>query len=270
MQKEKLVSVLVESKILQSEELGREVKLDFYLPANVATSENMGLLLINDGQDLVTMGFDRILAGLYDNNEIKPVFCVGIHCGEDRKNEYGMLMSPDFKGRGAKAGLYQHFVFQELLPFIFAEYRISTFKQKAFAGFSLGGLSALDLVLNNPAVFSQAAVFSGSLWWRSKDKADKDFNEQTDRLMHRQIRQITGRPPLRFFFQCGELDELEDRNKNGVIDSIDDTLDFLQELHRKGYKENTDYKYLQLADGKHDVPTWARAWPAFLKWGWSH
>jgi enterochelin esterase-like enzyme len=64
------------------------------------------------------------------------------------------------------------------------------------------------------------------------------------------------------------LDELEDRNNNGVIDSIDDTIDLLRELQAKGYREGTDFRYLQLKDGKHDVPTWAKALPEFLKWGW--
>ncbi len=267
---EKSIAVLVETKKLQSEPLDREVRVDFYLPTNIDQPENMSLLLINDGQDLVTMGFDKILGQLYSSGQLRPVVCVGIHCGEDRRNEYGMVISPDFKGRGAKAGYYQQFIFEELMPFIFSEYKISSFREKAFAGFSLGGVSALDLVINNPTVFSQVGVFSGSLWWRSRDKDDREFNEHTDRLMHRQVRQTTGKPAMKFFFQCGELDETEDRNNNGVIDSIDDTLDLLKELHKKGYLENIDYKYLQIADGKHDVPTWARAWPEFLKWGWGH
>ena len=267
---ERSTAVLVESKAIFSEPLGRDVKLDFYLHTHVDQPENMSLLLINDGQDLVSMGFDKIIGPLYSNGQIKPLFCVGIHCGEDRKNEYGMAVGPDFKGRGAKGALYQQFIFEELLPFIFSEYKISSFKEKAFAGFSLGGLSALDLVVNHPTVFSQVGVFSGSLWWRSRDKDDREFNEYNDRMMHAQVRKNLLRHPLRFFFECGELDESEDRNKNGVIDSIDDTLDLLKELNHKGYLENIDYKYLQLPDGKHDVPTWARAWPEFLKWGWGY
>ena len=35
-------------------------------------------------------------------------------------------------------------------------------------------------------------------------------------------------PGLKFFFQCGNMDETMDRNKNGIIDSIDDTLDLIQ------------------------------------------
>jgi hypothetical protein len=73
---------------------------------------------------------------------------------------------------------------------------------------------------------------------------------------------------MKFFFECGEHDEEEDRNKNGVIDSIDDTLDLMRLLVKKGYREGRDIYYLQLPDGRHDVPSWAKALPTFLNWGW--
>lgn len=268
MQLEKSTNVLVETAIIHSAPLEREVRVDFYLPTNISDPSSISLLLINDGQDLVTMGFEQMLSVLYHQGKIKPILCVGIHCGEDRKNEYGMLLSPDFKGRGAKAALYQQFLMEELLPHVYGTYNISGFREKAFAGFSLGGLSALDLVWSNSSLFSKVGVFSGSLWWRSKSKSDKDFHESTDRLMHRQIRESEHRPNVQFFFECGELDETEDRNNNGVIDSIDDTIDLMRELLAKGYLEGRDFRYLQLKDGKHDVPTWARALPTFLEWGW--
>lgn len=268
MQLEKGTEVLLETVTINSEPLEREVRVDFYLPTNIPDPGTMSLLLINDGQDLVTMGFEKMIGALYQHQSIAPILCVGIHCGEDRKNEYGMLVSPDFKGRGSKAAAYQQFILEELLPHIYGTYKIISFKEKAFAGFSLGALSALDLAWNNHNLFSKVGVFSGSLWWRSKSKSDKDFQEATDRLMHRQIRNGTIKPSIKFFFECGELDETEDRNNNGVIDSIDDTIDLMRELLAKGYFEGPDFKYLQLRDGKHDVPTWARALPDFLKWGW--
>ena len=74
---------------------------------------------------------------------------------------------------------------------------------------------------------------------------------------------------VKFFFECGEDDEEEDRNQNGVIDSIDDTLDLISELVAKGYDRGNAIDYLQIENGKHDIATWARAMPDFLKWGWS-
>jgi len=41
-------------------------------------------------------------------------------------------------------------------------------------------------------------------------------------------------PGLKFFFECGTADETEDRNGNGIIDSIDDTKDLISALINKG------------------------------------
>jgi len=268
MQTDTSSGVLVETTALPSEFLHRDVTVQFYLPVNIARPDELSLLLINDGQDLAAMGFDKMIGYLLHQEKVWPLLCVGIHCGEDRKNEYGMVSGPDFKGRGAKAKEYSRFIFEELMPYVYSHYKISSFKERAFAGFSLGGLSAFDLAWNNPDVFSKAGVFSGSLWWRSKDKTEKDYQEKKDRMLHRMVRESDYRTGMKFFFECGELDETEDRNRNGVIDSIDDTIDLMRALVEKGYLEGRDMKYLQLADGRHDVPTWAKALPPFLKWGW--
>lgn len=268
MSQERTTEISIINHIIESEFLKREVKVDCYLPVIPVDASEVSLLLINDGQDLVTMQFEDILESLYENAALCPLFCVGIHCSSDRKNEYGTAKILDYKGRGAKAALYNRFVFEELLPFIRKTYNAISFKEKSFAGFSLGGLCALDIVWNNAAEFSKAGVFSGSLWWRDKDQDDADFDEDKDRIMQRQVREGSYAPWLKFFFEVGTLDETADRNNNGVIDSIDDTVALIGELARKGYDKENDILFIELADGKHDVPTWAKAFPEFLKWGW--
>lgn len=258
--------VITENHSLNSTLLNREVIIDCYLPVNVARPDQMSLLLINDGQDLPKMPFDEILNSLLEAEKIEPILCVGIYCSTDRKMEYGVASQPDYKGRGAKAEAYTNFVFQELLPFIHETYNVPSFKEKSFAGFSLGGLSALDIVWNHPEEFANVGVFSGSLWWRSRGYKE-GYTDDKDRIMHQQIKNGKLYFWLKFFFECGALDEKADRNKNGVIDAIDDTLDLIKELRKLGYDESA-IKYLELADGTHDVPTWGRAFPEFLCWGW--
>jgi enterochelin esterase-like enzyme len=262
---EKESSILVESALLESTHLKRTVTVDFYLPVNVAQPEEMSLLFINDGQDMRKISFENILESLYEEQAIHPVFCAAIHAGEERKMEYGTAGVPDFKGRGAKADLYTKFIFDELLPYIRTTYHVYSFREKVFAGFSLGALSALDIVLNHPHEFAAAAVFSGSLWWRTRDQDDADYSDEADRIIHQQVRNGKLHPWLKFFFQCGALDEEKDRNNNGIIDSIDDTLDLIKELKEKGYPDDNIH-YLLLEDGKHDVPSWGKALPYFLKW----
>jgi enterochelin esterase-like enzyme len=102
------------------------------------------------------------------------------------------------------------------------------------------------------------------LWWRSK-ALDDGYVETRDRIIHAEIRKRSHVAGQRFFFQAGALDETSDRNGNGVIDSIDDTLDLLEELEQKGYQKGRDLMYLEIPDGRHDIATWARAFPDFLR-----
>jgi len=257
--------LVVEQSVLHSQYLEREVTIDAYLPQS-STQGPLSLLLINDGQDLPTLGFESILEEGWSRREIEPIICVGIHCGPERKREYGTAYSPDFKGRGDKAGLYTKFIFDELLPYIRKRYGITSFKDKSFAGFSLGALSALDIVWNHASEFSRAGVFSGSLWWRRKGY-EEGYADENDRLMHLQVRKGVFCPWLRFFIECGLMDEKADRNRNGVIDSIDDALDLVVELKAKGFTDD-HITYLELEDGSHDVASWGKAFPTFLRWGW--
>ncbi|HYE54970.1 MAG TPA: alpha/beta hydrolase-fold protein [Chitinophagaceae bacterium] len=265
MEVEKGSLLLIESALLESQHLQRQVTVEFYLPLNVPDPEQMSLLLINDGQDMVKFGFAAILEELYEQQAIRPILCAAIHAGEERKMEYGTAGIPDYKGRGAKAGLYTNFIFEELLPYIRTTYKVESFHEKVFAGFSLGGLSALDIVWKHPHEFSCAGVFSASLWWRTRDQDDEDYSDDNDRIMHQQIRHGDLYPWLRFFIQCGAHDEEKDRNNNGVIDSIDDAMDLIKELKAKGYPDE-NICYVLLEDGKHDVESWGKAMPLFLRW----
>lgn len=265
---EKKLNILQQRMPLKSIFLNRTVEVDIYLPDAVQEMHEVSLLLINDGQDLGPMGFAGILADLYGRGLLSPLMCVGIHAGEERKMEYGTAGLPDYQGWGAKADVYTRFVFEELLPAIRRTYRAPDLREKAFAGFSLGALSALDIVWRHPQEFMRAGLFSGSFWWRKLDKNDPAYNEGTDRIMHQQVREGGYYPWLKFFFECGTEDENEDRNHNGIIDSIDDTLDLIGELEARGYQPERDIRYLEIAGGKHNVATWARAMPEFLLWGW--
>lgn len=256
----------VEHHFIQSAYLQREVVVDTYIPLHVAEPSVLSLLLLNDGQDLSKMPFASILEALEATNQVEPLLCVGIHAGPERKMEYGTAKVPDFAGRGARAAAYHQFVLEELLPYLHVQYCVESFRKTAVAGFSLGGLSALDLVWRYPKIFSLAGVFSGSLWWRSRDLED-GYVEEEDRIMHGLIRKGRYHRGLRFYFTTGSLDETADRNNNGVIDSIDDTMGVIYELKRKGYKD-ADIEYINYEDGRHDVDTWGRALPRFLLWGW--
>jgi iron(III)-enterobactin esterase len=264
-----LPALRVEQKAIASTFLKRYVIIDCYVPSNFSSPNSLSLLLINDGQDLEDMCFSKLLNQLLESNQMSSLLCVGIHAGKHRRNEYGTAKVLDYEGRGATAAAYNQFILEELLPFIHSQYGIEQFKKKAFAGFSLGGLTAIDMTWHYPHIFSIAGVFSGSLWWRTKS-LDDDYNDDTDRIMHQQIRNGKYQPGLRFYFTTGSMDEIADRNNNGIIDSIDDTQDLMKELRNLGYSSEYELKYINYEDGRHDVQTWGRAMPGFLLWGWGN
>jgi len=264
-----LSSILTENVVVHSQCLGRDVQIDFLLPRDMGDAADACLLLINDGQNMNELGLENILENLNADGGIKPIVIAAIHSSSQRKMEYGTAIQADYLGRGAKAGWYTRFIRDELLPEIQKKFPLFHFGEKAFAGFSLGGLMALDIVWNYPDEFTLAGVFSGSLWWRSLDHEDENYDDELHRIMHQQIKKGKYHPNLKFFFSTGSLDETHDRNNNGIIDSIDDTMALIDDLESLGYNKGKDIRYLNYEDGKHDIATWARAMPEFLKWGWS-
>jgi enterochelin esterase-like enzyme len=249
---------------IQSAALSREVTITLLMPSEYNKAEPLNLLLLNDGQELENLQIKQTLHSLYGSFKINPVLVVAIHTNEERLQEYGVAAKADFKKRGAKAGAYTRFILDELLPYIHQNTGINTFGITAFAGLSLGGLSAFDIAWNNPEVFDKAGVFSGSFWWRSK-ALDAGYTD-ADRIMHQVIRDTPGKPDVAFWLQTGTDDETADRNKNGIIDSIDDAIDIIKELELKGYTRPANIQYLEVVGGKHDMPTWAKAMPKFLTW----
>lgn len=249
---------------IPSKALGRDVTCTLLMPSEYDMAGPLDLLLLNDGQDIEALQVKRTLEDLYDANKIKPVVVAAIHAGEDRLQEYGIAGKPDYKKRGTKASKYTQFVLDELLPFIHNASGIKAFGSTAFAGCSLGGLTAFDIAWNNPGVFDKTGVFSGSFWWRRKD-LDDGYTDG-DRIMHQVIRDTKGKPNVKFWIQTGTNDETADRNKNGIIDSIDDAIDIIRELEAKCYTRPADIQYLEMVGGKHDIPTWAKAMPKFLIW----
>jgi enterochelin esterase family protein len=160
--------------------------------------------------------------------------------------------------------LYTAFIKSELLPAIKRITGITKFNLTAFAGCSLGGVSAFDIVWNNPELFDKAGAFSGSFWWRSKDISNGYTD--SDRIVHSMVRNTAVKPDIQIWLQTGTKDETSDRNKNGIIDSIDDTVDLIKELENTGFRRPADVQYLEMVGGSHNTETWAKAMPKFLMW----
>lgn len=247
--------------------LKRDVRVDVYLPPghfSAPAESGYPYVIFNDGQDLEAVRLMQTLQNLWRMARLPHLIAVGVHAG-DRMQEYGTAHRPDYKNRGARAEDYAQFITRELLPALQQRYHLSReVSDAAIAGFSLGGLSALDIAWQYPGLFTKVGVFSGSLWWRSK--AFRQEAPDADRIVHELIAQGPYRVDMKFWLQTGTHDETADRNNNGIIDSIDDTLDLISELKKLGYRQGPDIRYVEIEGGEHNPKTWGEAMEDFLQW----
>ena len=252
--------------VLASAHLGRDVELSVLLPPAELTGPGpLPVLYLNDGQDLDRLHLPATLAALFAHGALRPFVLVAPHANEQRVLEYGTAGHPDYNGRGSRANAYTSFVLNELRPFAAAHYQASLDPAHAVAaGFSLGGLSALDMAWHHPDAFARAGAFSGSFWWRHK--AIGAGYTPADRIMHQLVRARRADPSHRFWLQTGTLDEKNDRNENGVIDSIEDCLDLIEALVHSGLDPQHALRYVQVEGGHHHPDTWGRVLPDFLRW----
>lgn len=258
----------IKSASIPARLLERKVKVDFYFPLSIPYGTRVELLLFNDGQILEEIQFIQILQKWSQKNKNAPLFLVAaVHAGKNRLSEYGTAGVLNDKSQGSKAAQYQDFILNDLTQYIAEVFPFSDLDRMSFAGFSLGGLTALDIAWSHPERFGKVGVFSGSFWWRTLPAGGSAYSD-LDRIMHRRIREGSYHSHLRFFFECGTGDETNDRNNNGVIDAIDDTVDLMRELQRLGYQPGQDIQYLEVTNGEHNPQTWAKCLPAFLDWGW--
>ncbi len=251
-----------------SDFLRRLVLVDAWVPSvRFPHSEPIPFLLLNDGQDAGALRLSATLNRLARNKQLTPLLVFALHAG-NRIQEYGIAHHPDYKKRGCQAHLYTSFVMQELLPYLVLHFPVhATLAVNGIAGASLGALSAFDIGWNHPATFRRIGAFSGSFWWRSRSYED-GYDEYQHRIAHKMVRLGPYKPKLKFWFQAGTADEVADRNGNGIIDVIDDTLDLITELVHLGYRPFYDIVYCETIKGRHHPQTWAKALPLFLKWGW--
>jgi enterochelin esterase-like enzyme len=258
----------VHQLLVRSKRLKHKVRVDIFLPLTYNPSErsNAPSLLLNDGQDWEQLKLvDTLMARILANKPLPIV--VGVYA-KDRLNEYGTAGFSDYKNRGWKAKTYSDFIIYKLLPYLREHYGCFIEpKLSVYAGFSLGGLSAIDITWRNPQAFLKVGVFSGSFWWRSTP-----VNEQypdADRIIHQVVNQGKYNAGMKFWLQAGTNDETSDRNHNGVIDAIDDTLDLIKTLQVKGYTEQC-ITYVEVKDGEHNFDTWSAVFPDFLDWAFEN
>jgi enterochelin esterase-like enzyme len=258
-------SVKVSEDSVYSRHLQKHIKLTIITTPLPREKNTLNLLLLNDGQDISGLRVKETVDSLYKKNLIKPLVVVAIHT-DDRIQEYGVAGFPGYKNNGSGAAKYSAFIDDELYPFIKKKISIRKFNSVTIAGVSLGGLSAFDIAWDHADKINKVGVFSGAFWWRDKDANAKDYSDENNRIMLKKLRSSRKKPHLQYWFYAGGNEEEGDRDKDGIIDVIDDTKDLINILGSKNVVSPDDIVYKEIKEGKHDYAYWSQVFPDFLIW----
>lgn len=250
-----------------SAHLGNSREITVFLPPGyrLANGRRYPTLYVNDGQDKEALQLHETVAKLTAKGEIQPLIVVAIPTNDERLQEYGTAVCPNAQNLGTKAAAYGRFLLEELMPAINQQFRTSTNPADVgIFGVSLGGLSALDIAWNHLDKFGVVGVMSGSFWWRAAE--DETTMPANQLIAHEMVKQTAVKPPLRFWFEAATLDETGDRDNNGIIDAIQDTLELIDELEAIGFTPGEDVVYVEVPGGRHNYDTWSQLFPDFLRW----
>lgn len=248
---------------------GMERLITVYLPGEYTANpqKRYKVLYAFDGQELPLIAFEQYLNSLTASRQIEPLIVVAIQSadGDLRHEELGAGPYLNVFGWGTLSDYFNRFMVSELLPKIASSYRTQPGPANTgVMGWSLGGLAAFYLAWQYPDSFGMVGAFSPSFWWRTKSQAGFELQS---RVMHSVVRNSQKRAGLRMWFEAGTQEEpFSDINKNGVSDMIEDIQDLWKELEQKGYQAGVDMTYVQVEGGRHEVTTWARVLPDFLRW----
>lgn len=266
------------------------LRVRVYLPPDYAiTQARYDVLYVNDGQDMEAVGMAATLERLYARHAITRIIVVAIDMPPDRMAGYGLfdratgqaIAAPTKYGAvGANAHHYVQWLTQALLPAIDARYRTRADAEgRAILGWSLGALSAFGIGWQYPETFGRVGAFSPS-FWLSADSTNADAVQAT-RIAHALV--DGSRPPQtpRLFLGIGTKEETDDRDRDAVIDVLDDARDLVEGWTAPGGQRRRGVRPLGdgadpdgvmlflLQDGRHDQPSWARMLPVFLRWAYA-
>lgn len=254
---------------LYSKHLQRNVTLHILHTPPPSDRSAYNLLIINDGQDMDSLGVREAMDSLYKAGKILPLVIIGVEV-QDRMKEYGVSDKPDYLGRGNRAVFYDDFINNELYPYAKKQSGVRKFQSVVIAGCSLGGLSAFDIAWNHPDKISRVGVFSGSFWWRDRAVEDSNYSDEKNRIMYAKLKASRKKPGLQYWFYAGAAEEKSDRDKDSVIDVIDDTKDIIALLEQKNVVSPQGVVYVQAPGGTHDYASWRKVFPDFLIWAFAN
>lgn len=207
------------------------------------------VLYVNDGNNIFTSypspvgqewGIETEFENLLEEGLVEEFIIVGIGNSPARDDEYSPAFDEDEEA-GGQAESTLDFIEFELIPFMETTYRVKKgAKQRAFLGSSLGGLLAFYAAFARPALFSQVACMSPSLWWANRFIEEEYLGDKEH-------------PGVRIYMDMGGLEGEDDEEcEDGLLDTRA-VVDILLDL---GYVAGEDLLYHEDLDAQHDEVCW--------------
>lgn len=224
----------------ESETLGENYEIQYYLPKNFSDLYKHHVVLTFDSQDFFKYGqIERQYEKLAEAGEVERAIIVGVpYPSVEWRNEY-------FSPNGAHHEAFVSFIARELINWIdnnFPTLKVGT--SRVLMGDSLAGSFAFSVAVTYPATFSQAVAFSPFV--------DEDFIgkfESQMMLMHLDLYHTIG---------------LEEDDFTTISGNQADFLTPNRKLSEYLQDEPLEYEYREL-DGGHIWKTWKPELDTILK-----
>jgi enterochelin esterase-like enzyme len=259
----------MESLIIQSKVLGKDVRYSIYLPSDYETSQRKYPVLY------LLHGYSDDETGWTQFGEVQKIANETISKGEATQM---IIVMPDagvswYINDAAGKVKYEDFFINEFIPFIDSIYKTRNKKQyRAVAGLSMGGYGSFIYAMKYPDLFSAAAPLSAAI------HSDYEITEMPDNLKNYKFIELFG-------IDLAVKNRLtETWNKNSVlklaanvaveklnqvhyyIDCGDDDrlVKANMELHSIFLDRKVKHEF-RVRDGAHNWPYWRSALPEVLK-----
>ena len=223
-------------RAFKSEVLGNERRIGVYVPHDYSpAAPAYPLFLVFDYESYSTLvPTPRILDNLIHAGRISPMVAVLVGNAKNARN-YELTCND----------LFVEFLAEELIPWVWKNYNVSTDSaNNVVAGSSFGGLASSFLAFRHPELFGNVISQSGSYWWSPETNSVFLAHEVEGEWLTRQFTQSPAKP-IRFFIEVG-------LNEGGSPSMVIVNRHFRDVLVAKGY----EIVHYDEFNGGHEYLNW--------------
>jgi predicted alpha/beta superfamily hydrolase len=183
-------------------------------------------------------GADEAADQLVRSGRMQPCILVAVPNSAARMDEYTRAADPGHGG--GKAALHQRYLLEELKPLVDRTYRTRAgAASTGVVGSSLGGLAALDLLLDHPEAVGMAGCVSPAVWWAGGEIVTR-------------VRAGSGHAG-RVWLDIGTDESAPTAGERPWVDAARSLHDALR---TRGWHDGGDLHYEEVAGGRHNEAAW--------------